>query len=234
MQQQAFKHPILAAVITATLAVSSVTNPAQAALVDRGNGMLYDTVLNITWTQDAGLAGRLMFMDWASANDWAANLTYGGYSDWRLPKITPIGNSNGVGDFGYNITNPQSELAYMYHVNLGLTSRFDPAGNERTDFGIFGNGTMGGQNDVGLVKNLAASVYCFGTEYAQSTDIFGQHPDAWVFSTVYGLQGKAPKTQQFSVWAVRDGDVSAVPLPTSVCLFGSGLALLGVARRKSG
>ena len=29
---------------------------AQAALVDRGGGMLYDTVLNITWLQDANYA----------------------------------------------------------------------------------------------------------------------------------------------------------------------------------
>ncbi len=35
------------------------------------------------------------------------------------------------------------------------------------------------------------------------------------------------------VWAVRDGDVAAVPLPGAVWLFGAGLAgLLGYGRRR--
>jgi hypothetical protein len=209
------------------LLAGMAASTAQATLIDRSNGLLYDDVLNVTWTQDANLAGRFVFMDWAAANAWAENLTYGGYSDWRLPSIKPIGNSNGVGDIGYNISNPQSELAYMYHVNLGLTSRYDTAGNERTDFGIFGNGTISGQNDIGLVKNLQPSVYWFGTEYASSTS------NAWVFSTMYGLQGVAPKDGRFSVWAVRDGDVSTVPVPAAVWLFASGLAGLMLQRGRS-
>ncbi len=28
---------------------------AEATLIDRGNGLIYDTVLNITWTQNANL-----------------------------------------------------------------------------------------------------------------------------------------------------------------------------------
>jgi len=43
---------------------------------------------------------------------------------------------------------------------------------------------------------------------------------AWVFLFYYAL-------------AVRPGDVSAVPVPAAVWLFGSGLmGLLGLARRK--
>ncbi len=62
---------------------------AQAGLVDRRSGMLYDTVLNVTWLQDANYAktsgdGADGLMNCTQANTWANNLVYGGYSDWRL------------------------------------------------------------------------------------------------------------------------------------------------------
>ena len=66
---------------------------AQAGLVDRGGGMLYDTVLNVTWLQDANYAktsgycdtpGNCLQLDgrmtWAKANTWANNLDYGGHN----------------------------------------------------------------------------------------------------------------------------------------------------------
>ena len=40
----------------AFLASAATTGTAQAALVDRGNGLLYDNVLNLTWLQDANYA----------------------------------------------------------------------------------------------------------------------------------------------------------------------------------
>ena len=63
---------------------------ATAALYDRGNGLIYDDVLDITWLQDANYAQTSGYdsdgaMTWNDANNWALNLTYEGYSDWRLP-----------------------------------------------------------------------------------------------------------------------------------------------------
>lgn len=51
---------------------------AQAALIDRSGGMLYDDVLNITWLQDANYAKTSGYdadgkSSWAAANTWAAN-----------------------------------------------------------------------------------------------------------------------------------------------------------------
>ena len=34
-------------------------------------------------------------------------------------------------------------------------------------------------------------------------------------------------------WAVRDGDVGAVPVPAAVWLFGSALGLMGAIRRET-
>lgn len=43
-------HSVLTGACALTLAASSSAN---AALVDRGGGLIYDTILNVTWLQDA-------------------------------------------------------------------------------------------------------------------------------------------------------------------------------------
>jgi hypothetical protein len=230
--------------------LSITTFSAQASLVDRGNGMLYDNVLNLTWLQDANYANTSGYasatggaMDWTTATTWATNLVYGGYSDWRLASNTPVnGNSfnynisnNGTTDVGYNITSPNSELAYMYNVNLGLKDYFSPTGAFQPDYGIFGNGTYNGvdtwsygQNNVGLVNNLQSYFYWSGAESSPGTAGF-----AWVFYTGHGEQNPlGDKAVQYYAWAVRPGDVAAVPVPGALWLFGSGLVgLLGFKRR---
>lgn len=235
--------------LAAGLLLSVTPFTAHAALIDRGNGLLYDDMLDITWLQDANYAKTSGYdvdgkMDWSRATAWADNLVYGGYSDWRLASNTPINGSSfnytlkydGSSDRGYNITSPYSELAYMYHVNLGLKSAFSTSATSQEDFGIFGNGTYNGtniisfgQNDVGLVKNLQAYYYWSGTNVPNSVDV-------WVFNNANGDQIYFDKTKQLYVWAVRNGDVaapvSAVPVPAALWLFGSGLlGLMGLKRR---
>ena len=57
---------------------------SQAALYDRGSGLIYDADLNITWMQNANLASTNSFslvginangsMDWNTANNWITAL----------------------------------------------------------------------------------------------------------------------------------------------------------------
>ncbi len=245
--------------IVALLAVGiGFTGISQASLIDRGNGLLYDDVLNVTWLQDANYAATSGYtganssgkMDWTTATTWAANLIYGGYNDWRMASNSPINGSsfnyiyavNGTTDYGYNIASIYSELAYMYHVNLGLKDYYDTAGNAQNDYGIFGNSTFNGvnqnsygQNNVGLVHNLQSSVYWSGSEYAPNLDL------AWGFNALdggqanYGYKGDMVSARDvFYAWAVRPGDVAAVPVPGAVWLFGSCLiGLLSFNRRKN-
>ena len=91
---------------------------ATAALYDRGNGLIYDDVLDITWLQDANYAQTSGYtggnanslMRWADAVFWVSQLSYGGFNDWRLPSanlmnaVNPCQNIDGSRDRGYNNT----------------------------------------------------------------------------------------------------------------------------------
>jgi hypothetical protein len=234
-----FKKTAMVALLVVGIGFSGAS---QASLVDRGNGLLYDNVLNVTWLQDANYAKTSGYsvtgmMDWASANTWATNLNYQGLTGWRLANITPVNGTsfnvnfsfNGTTDLGYNIISPYSELAYMYHVNLGLKDEFNTAGAFQADFGIFGNGTyFNGQNNVGLVRNLQSYMYWSGADYSPYNS-----PYAWSLMTTDGQQSYGNgKNSLLYAWAVRPGDVSAVPVPAAIWLFTSGLGLLAFNRRR--
>src|SRR5215471_4104466 len=76
--------------------VVNLPTVAYAALYDRGHGLIYDSVLNITWLQDAqyaqtsGVDSDGLFT-WSDAEAWVNQLNYMGISGWRLPSLTPVG-----------------------------------------------------------------------------------------------------------------------------------------------
>lgn len=244
MTSKQFNKSIAAALVLGAFSVS-----AEAALFDRGGGLLYDDVLDVTWLQDANYSKTSGYdadgkMSWTDANTWAANLVYHDsvrnvdFSDWRLPAIAPVNGTassynytyatNGGSDNGFGISSQYSELAYMYYVNLALQPAFDSTGSMTSTYGVFGNGTNGGQNDVGLVKNLQGFAYWSASEYIQNANY------AWWVNFGLGRQGGYFKTDAYHAWAVRDGDVAAVPVPGAIWLFGSALAgLVRFNRRQS-
>ncbi len=63
--------------------ILNIATSASAALYDRGNGLIYDDDLDITWLQYSNYAAQTM--NWDEANLWVNDLLYLDYTDWRLP-----------------------------------------------------------------------------------------------------------------------------------------------------
>ena len=199
------------AAITAALVVSTSAN---SALIERLGGLAYyDDVADLTWLADANYAQTSGFdadgrMYWVDANSWAAGLNVGGVDGWRLADTDPALS-------GYNQTG--SEMGNLFYNVLG---------------GVAGNSITTTHNaNYDLFSNVQSLGYWSATEYAPNTN------NAWLFVTAddggQGLQDVYGKYLSMHAWAVQSGDVSAVPVPAAVWLFGSGLVgLVGLARRK--
>ena len=82
----------------------------QADLSERGDFFLYDSDQNITWLKNANLYEYQM--TWSQAVDWAENLDYQGYDDWRLPDTD-------IFCLGYDCIG--SEMGHLYY-NDGISS----------------------------------------------------------------------------------------------------------------
>jgi hypothetical protein len=215
------------------IAVSAIS--ANAALYDRGNGMIYDSYFKITWLQDANYAKTSGYdadglMTWQESTDWAANLVYGGYSDWRLSSAGLIGNTlysdNGSTDYGFNST--RSEIGRLF-LELGNKAQFNTIGVYQPGYGVTDTTFVdaGTSQNVSFL-NLKSSTYWEAETYAPNP------ANAWRFSTVNGSQDYLGNKNNVSyAWAVRAGDVAAVPVPAAAWLMGSGLiGLAGISRRK--
>ena len=203
----------------------------QAALIDRGNGLIYDNVLDVTWAQDVALSGTLGgpgIFNWSGAKAWADQLVYRGYDDWRLPTLTPVNgvrfnkifHCDGSADYGYGIAAPGgrsagftgNELAYMYHVNLGNKSRCTGAGPYLA--GKVWGPDVGVQNASFVDALTHETVSFLHLEDAQvrllvRPSLLSSHPTSRGCSnTTDSMIGKTA-FQRGRAWAVRDGDVLA-------------------------
>ena len=105
--------------------------PTGAALVDRGNGLIQDTVLNIFWLQDASLGGSGRWGDVTARVD---SLEFGGLENWRLPSVDANGDGLRVicGDTISEMACRDNELGYMYYYNLTPAGDIPPT-NPKTN-----------------------------------------------------------------------------------------------------
>jgi hypothetical protein len=227
------------------LAAAMASGSAHAALQGRDlNGSpdtfeaYYDTELGATWLADTWSAG---LMDWATANAWAANLsfynpiTHQTYDNWRLPTVKPVNGESfiysfshvGTTDHGYNVSeqgtafagSTGSEMAHLFYNTLNNKGFCDPVlstvehcWGPQADWGLSNRGPFGG---------LQPDLYWSATEQAPETAY------AWTFSFDVGYQSGATKGYDFRALAVHPGDVAAIPEPQTYALMLAGLALIG-------
>lgn len=175
---------------------------AHAELIDRGGGLIYDSDLQITWMQDTG---------YVKTSGYDAD----GFLNWD-DAIIWVENLvyQGYSDWRlpqipygcptlYNCDH--SELGHLFYTHLGGTA-MNPYANS------------------GPFVNLAAGWYWSENAYG--------YDRAWDFGFGNGIQETTPKSYQLYPWAVRDGDVAAVPEPSTVLLLVAGLAGLAVRKMR--
>ncbi|MBL4764338.1 MAG: hypothetical protein JKX67_03525, partial [Colwellia sp.] len=219
------KQLAVASVIASTLMISQNANAGLIArtITDATFGTVqayYDDVLDLTWLKDANFAKTSGYdadgkMTWAAANTWAGQLSLGAYDDWRLTSLQPQNSQtefdynwsyDGSSDRGYNITSTVNEMAYMFHVNLGLEGICDGASNTASSCDQSGSGfhdtawdttidTASLGNNI-AIDNLMSYLYWSDLEYAPHTG------NAWAFHTYNGYQNSLNKLNSLYGWAV--------------------------------
>lgn len=241
-----FNKPLLAA----GLLFGLTTLNAEAALtpyISAGQSLVYSDISKVTWTGDANLLGTMIGNQGYSTvvnaiiaaspvihdrpnfydgNDGSYSISAADFSSRSL------GRTNWFG--------AQAFVGYLNNINYGGSTQWrlptsnaiygynGTAGNELGQ--LFYNelsGTAGGNiPNTANFTNEQTYAYWLGTEYASSPAV------AWVFYTGFGHQNYDGKGNQLYAWAVSPGQVSAVPVPGAVWLFGTGLVgLLGLKRR---
>jgi hypothetical protein len=196
-----------------------ISTSANAALFDRGNGLIYDDALDITWLQDVNYAltsgyvsdGKMIK---AEAQTWVNNLSFGDTSEWRLP-------SAGQAASGFNQTN--SELGSMFYDSLGNVS------NSGQFLSTFQDNNLNVQQSF---LNAETGLYWLDEDFnLAATRSWVMWSSGYTGSQVVDAEGYA--------WAVHDGDIAKnadltnVPIPASAFLFSSALFGLMVTRRQA-
>jgi len=216
--------------LTATSLIALSISTANAALVGRlaateggtDYQAYYDTEADLTWLADANYAG--VYMGWNAAMAWAEDLDVAGVTGWRLPETSRFDPDCDYHQTSFN-TNPNctGEMGNLYYNVLGNTA------GTITNTGPFENLTQ--YNNDGSHRYL----YMYTSEEVQDGSALPElwYPEAIAFYITSGLQSAESKGGAPRTWAVHSGDVSAVPIPPAVWLFGSGLiGLIGFSRRK--
>lgn len=205
---------------------------SSAALIDRGNGLIYDSSTNLTWMQDANFAKTSGFkgvnntdqfgrvypsvdqngrMNWNEAMRLADETSFAGFDDWRLPR-------QGTGPAHYE--DRHSELAVLFYTSLQNRGAMEDGVWQKGPYGLINKGPF-----------VVDTTSVFWT-----SDTYGYHY-AWLFDVSAGFAAMTERhdiSTHFGAWLVRDGDViTAVPEPSTQALLLLGIAIAALQRKRA-
>ncbi|MBW8829793.1 MAG: PEP-CTERM sorting domain-containing protein [Burkholderiales bacterium] len=190
----------------------------------------YDTSTNLSWLADANYAGTSGFapasmftyppnvegaMNRDVAVGWAASLDIYGVKGWRLPRALSVAPVDCAHNQGRGI-------------QTGLRCEFspEPGINELVDLYHLLGGSKGPFLNAwlyGLPGYLMESNYTGPEAPGYNLDILTSGPTEIILHETFA--GYA--------WAVRDGDVMAVPEPSTYGLMMLGITVLALRRRQN-
>lgn len=214
-----------------------------------GVGLVYSSVSNITWTQDANLLGTMetsnpnlvstIISTIGSINDTPNEFDTPKNSGYHTLSTTDFNLNGKVSWFG-----AQAFVAYLNTINyagsqqwtLPTAGAFPLVGwNETgTQFTQLFYNELGGNENINIPNtsnftNEQNDAYWLSTEGGWRDDMSSPNM-GWSFSTETGYQFNDNKNIQFHAWAIHPGKVAAVPLPAAIWLMGS--TLLGMITLK--
>ncbi|WP_299072387.1 PEP-CTERM sorting domain-containing protein [Accumulibacter sp.] len=207
-------------------AMACGSSSASAELFDRGAGLIYDSDLNITWISDPNLGRGSVFDDGVQSTDgrmtydsavgWASSLVFAGYSDWRLPKAperdTSCSLDNSAVNYGFGCS--RNELGHLFYTEF-LANAGHAVSNSGSPYLAFFAPIA---DETGATPYWFDNAWCCdnkpGFEFAGGELVYG------------------PLNSQYFAWAVRDGDISPIPEPSTTSMLLSSLILAAWFRRR--
>ncbi len=226
------RHSLLSPAIL--ISTSLLCAPAHASLTSIGNGLIYDNVSDVTWIAD----GYAFSLDIAGST---ANPSANPYTGPLLGNVVtpPVGGLHTIdaNDFSYQ-SGLGRWLGSWWAASAWADSfSYQYGGQTVTDWRLPTSAEAQNLiNAIGAGQYAATGPFTWVPPFFWTANVTSAtHADVArpLFGTIDNfslMNGSLPRYS--NIWAVAPGNVSSVPLPAAVWLFGSALTGLSFCGRR--